>query len=1169
MSSFVNGYDYKKTITIDHTQIPATFELTDFPVLINHIDADLADTANGGKVESPDGDDIRFELQPWNIITAYENSTTDISANVDGVEGIFFSDSGDRMYAVDFNNPSSIEEYTLSTPWDITTKTHSHSLDVSGNEFSTTGVYIGDNGTKLFIGGNSSNSIWMYNLSTAWDLSTATYSGDSFSVATQATIYGMNFKPDGTKFYIADGDSFDQNVVEYSLSTAWDVTTASHASSTALGSEMGGFEDVAFNSDGTKMYTLDVTGELHSYSITAWDSSTAVYDNISRYVETGMNVWGMFFQSNGGSLFVVSDAGGGTVKKFVMSEVLDHEIDRYVNTTGELIAHIRIPSLHYLYDSDIDMYYGNSGASNGENAAGVWSDYGSVFHLKDEGKTPIAEWWSTVPNNTIDGGTVSSVTFRNTYTNPVVVAFMVTFIGAQSVGVRAKNVTSTGCDIFMQEHDREAHTSERIAFMVMEAGTHVLPGGAKVEAGITSTSKAHTGGSAYSAGESVAFTEAFSSAPAVLHTLDTYNNSDFMTSIAHDISTTGMEVQQEAGEATPSTATEDIAWIAIEPTTQDWFEAGVSTAGSNCGVDDTPHTISFNNTYNAAPAHSTIVSQNSNNGVDGSWARAADRYDGNASNNYQTEITVYAEEVDNGEQAHTAETFGHITFFTQSGIMYAEDGAFTDSTGNSSGHTAFYEPNFEAGAIGEATDLETAVDNYIRVDGLGSPMASQTTFTLSGWIKMTGTDKFAFIAINTSSGGNELLFMRNVSGGNSINIVASSATTISGSDAINDDSWHYLAYSNDGSSGELWIDGVSQGTHSYTSSFVSSMLWSIGQEYDAGMAWGDNLLGSVDEIRIATVNRSSAWVVTEYNNQNSPATFYSVGTEETPPSSNLVPADISHGHTLESISLTEHQTIALADMLHSQLLDAVIITQKHGLTVDSLNHLHSLDGNLALVENITLAVDELFHSHTLESTEALPPDQPVPDELLHAHSLEGDLVLFQKSTLDVAGLSHLQALDSLTVTQKHSISTESLSHLHALDSLSVSQAHTVALEELLHAHTVDGVVLTQKQVLAVQDALHAMSLESPDIYTQLELVVEGLTHQQTLEEITILIKVKPTPHMVVVRPGRPQVQIPITASRIDPMRTGTQPKARLTRQVDKSPVVLERRDHPRLRKFKN
>ncbi|MDD1665936.1 MAG: LamG domain-containing protein, partial [Methanomicrobiales archaeon] len=39
--------------------------------------------------------------------------------------------------------------------------------------------------------------------------------------------------------------------------------------------------------------------------------------------------------------------------------------------------------------------------------------------------------------------------------------------------------------------------------------------------------------------------------------------------------------------------------------------------------------------------------------------------------------------------------------------------------------------------------------------------------------------------------------------------------------------------------------------------------------------------GSFDELRISDIVRSPGWITTEYNNQNSPATFLSVGGRQT------------------------------------------------------------------------------------------------------------------------------------------------------------------------------------------------------------------------------------------------------------------------------------------------
>jgi biopolymer transport protein ExbB len=43
---------------------------------------------------------------------------------------------------------------------------------------------------------------------------------------------------------------------------------------------------------------------------------------------------------------------------------------------------------------------------------------------------------------------------------------------------------------------------------------------------------------------------------------------------------------------------------------------------------------------------------------------------------------------------------------------------------------------------------------------------------------------------------------------------------------------------------------------------------------------GRTFAGIIDELRASKTIRSAAWIATEYANQNSPSTFYSVGTAE-------------------------------------------------------------------------------------------------------------------------------------------------------------------------------------------------------------------------------------------------------------------------------------------------
>ncbi len=73
-------------------------------------------------------------------------------------------------------------------------------------------------------------------------------------------------------------------------------------------------------------------------------------------------------------LFTSSD---GTTK-------LDHERETYTTATGRILAWVEIPTLDYNDNTIIYMYYGNSGASDQQNATGVWdSNYKWVNHWGD------------------------------------------------------------------------------------------------------------------------------------------------------------------------------------------------------------------------------------------------------------------------------------------------------------------------------------------------------------------------------------------------------------------------------------------------------------------------------------------------------------------------------------------------------------------------------------------------------------------------------------------------------------------------------------------------------------------------------------------------------------------------------------------------------------------
>lgn len=130
-----------------------------------------------------------------------------------------FSPDGTRLYATLHNGPDSIAQYSLSTPWDVTTATYlSKSITMTQNgESQIRGHYFSPDGKKVFVSGTTSKCIYFYQLATAWDVSTISYVG-FYPIGT--TVYNF-LSSDGMMFFNHTGST----LTKYLLSAPWDLST--------------------------------------------------------------------------------------------------------------------------------------------------------------------------------------------------------------------------------------------------------------------------------------------------------------------------------------------------------------------------------------------------------------------------------------------------------------------------------------------------------------------------------------------------------------------------------------------------------------------------------------------------------------------------------------------------------------------------------------------------------------------------------------------------------------------------------------------------------------------------------------------------------------------------------------------------------------------------------
>lgn len=196
--------------------------------------------------------------------------------------GLFFKPDGTKFYVV---GPTAdrVFQYSMSVAWDLSTA----SYDSVNYNFTTNGatssLAIKPDGTTFFLLDYGIDRVIQHSMSTPWDMSTASYDSKFLNVGSQENIpLGFFVKPDGTKMYILGNQN--DTLFQYTLSTEWDVSTGSYDSvSYGFGSApIAAPTGITFSLDGTKFYVADANGDIHQFSLsTAWDISSASYDSVS------------------------------------------------------------------------------------------------------------------------------------------------------------------------------------------------------------------------------------------------------------------------------------------------------------------------------------------------------------------------------------------------------------------------------------------------------------------------------------------------------------------------------------------------------------------------------------------------------------------------------------------------------------------------------------------------------------------------------------------------------------------------------------------------------------------------------------------------------------------------------------------------------------------------
>jgi 6-phosphogluconolactonase (cycloisomerase 2 family) len=270
------------------------------------------DYQNNGTFDANNGVfDIAGE---WKSMGGYDLSTTvyDSSFSVAGQEttpvDVVFSTDGMKMFVLG-DVGDDVNEYTLTTAYDVSTATFVDSFSINAQETTGSGLAFDVTGRYMYVVGNTSDQVFQYVLTAPWDVSTATITASTSVSAQDGLPEDVTFNRDGTKMFVV-GDT-NNAVYEYSLSTGFMVWTASFVRSYSIGAQETTPRGVEFSDDGDVMFLVGRNSDtVYSYQLaTPYVLSTVSSLSLFSVAAQEVDPTGLAFDPRGTRMFTIGLTG--------------------------------------------------------------------------------------------------------------------------------------------------------------------------------------------------------------------------------------------------------------------------------------------------------------------------------------------------------------------------------------------------------------------------------------------------------------------------------------------------------------------------------------------------------------------------------------------------------------------------------------------------------------------------------------------------------------------------------------------------------------------------------------------------------------------------------------------------------------------------------------------
>ena len=265
---------------------------------------DNAGTVSGYDLSSPTDDNSAFNL-------------TTLSGWSSGwpSSGFSFNNDGSKAYALinaynSGQNPT-VFELNLSQNYDISTASYSTWINVQpqiGNRAANGNgaLSFSPNGDYMYIRSYTNSAIFVYSLSSAWDLSTAAYNNTSVTYSSSGLYYGTCVTNNGQTLLHTQSNSanlYFQTSNNYGLGTVGSVQTISNAFG-SLSTPNG----LLANSDGSKVFVhFTNTGSGSKGWVEFTRGQTGQFSTSDTFTQT--NVWNHGLSGNSENIGAFSSDG--------------------------------------------------------------------------------------------------------------------------------------------------------------------------------------------------------------------------------------------------------------------------------------------------------------------------------------------------------------------------------------------------------------------------------------------------------------------------------------------------------------------------------------------------------------------------------------------------------------------------------------------------------------------------------------------------------------------------------------------------------------------------------------------------------------------------------------------------------------------------------------------